>query len=347
MKQSIHTVMIRFMSVALFLVLADTCLAVDTKGCLTCHRYPGLVKYEQPDSVMVLHIDEEKHLNSSHGRVDCVDCHPSVASIPHTGELAINCTNGCHVEDKAEIDAIAPSSYKTFHENEKFVITRLDDKTSCRVCHPLYPHSTNKKVRALVNMHTGFMLCEVCHLKKEAQPSFTFDWKEPEFFEFTGKPYGKHEKRIPVETGETEAFISRMLKVFTSEETSQGSPETADYFITRIAVFSGDNGDGKRLFINTEDCSKAEDYLNKEKQLGEEEKKKELEYFHRDIAKKEISVACNECHSSNGIMDFRLLGFNEHRSKDLKHLNIKGLVTKYDTFYIPNLFEGHHRENVR
>jgi hypothetical protein len=339
--------MIRFISVALFLILADICPAVDTKGCLTCHRYPGLVKYEKPDSVMVLHIDEEKHLNSSHGRVECVDCHPSVASIPHTGELAINCTNGCHLEDKEKIDAIAPSSYKTFHENEKFAITRLDDKTSCRVCHPLYPHSANTKVRALVNMHTGFMLCEVCHFKKGSMPSFTFDWKEPEFFEFTGKPYGKHEKKVPLDTGKTEAFISRMLKVVPSEENSNGSPEMADYYISRIAVFSSDSGVEKKIILNTEDCEKAEEYMSREGCHGEEEKKKKLDYFHRDIAKKEISIACEECHSRNGIMDFRMLGFNEHRSKDLERLNIKGLVTKYDTFYIPNLFEGHHRENVR
>lgn len=32
--------------------------AMDRGGCLTCHRYPGLVKYEKPDKFKVLHITE-------------------------------------------------------------------------------------------------------------------------------------------------------------------------------------------------------------------------------------------------------------------------------------------------
>lgn len=52
----------------------------------------------------------------------------------------------------------------------------------------------------------------------------------------------------------------------------------------------------------------------------------------------EISAACDECHSQNGILDFQKLGFSERKANDLRYLNIKGLVTKYDTFYIPNLF---------
>jgi hypothetical protein len=72
--------------------------------------------------------------------------------------------------------------------------------------------------------------------------------------------------------------------------------------------------------------------------LKPDEREKELAYFHKDIEKKEISVACNECHSVNGILDFNKLGFDEKKTKDLIYLNIKGLVTKYKTFYFPNLF---------
>ena len=94
----------------------------------------------------------------------------------------------------------------------------------------------------------------------------------------------------------------------------------------------------KKLLINTRDINKAQKYLMKEKKLTPDEKKKDLDYFHKDISRKEISVACNECHSSNSILNFNKLGFDKKKSKDLVYLNIKGLVTKYKIFYFPNLF---------
>ena len=115
--------------------------------------------------------------------------------------------------------------------------------------------------------------------------------------------------------------------------------ETAEviHLISRIAIYKVD-GDKKVLFINTQDNTKATEYLENEKNMGSSEKDKKMKFFHRDIAKKEISVACNDCHSPKGILDYRKLGFDENRVTDLQYMNIKGLVTKYETFYIPNLF---------
>ena len=59
--------------------------------------------------------------------------------------------------------------------------------------------------------------------------------------------------------------------------------------------------------------------------------------FHRHIAKKEISVARDECHSKHSILDFRHLGFDPKKTHNLMMLNIKGLVTKYETFYFPQM----------
>ncbi len=97
---------------------------------------------------------------------------------------------------------------------------------------------------------------------------------------------------------------------------------------------------GTVLFANTTDNDKAREFLEKESELGPKEKKEQMDYFHREIAKKEISVACNECHSPKSTFDFRKLGFSENKAYDLEYLNIKGMVTKYETFYLPNLF-GH------
>jgi hypothetical protein len=284
----------------------------------------------------VLHIDEEKHLLSSHAKTDCRQCHPKIVQIPHTNVTDVECTTKCHFEDKEKIDSIAPAYLTDFHKEERFAITRLDDESSCRVCHPLYPHSENNKVRALINMHTGFMLCEVCHIRDRNRENLTYDWKDPEEFEFTGEPYGRHQKQEIKEPEKSKSVISRMLRIF-SEETELEETVDITYLISRIAVFRTEEGK-KSLLINTQDNDRAKEFLDKEKKMGLSEKEKELNFYHRDIAKKEISVACDECHSPKGIMDFRKLGFNENRTYDLQYLNIKGLVTKYETFYFPNLF---------
>lgn len=330
------TILLAIISYSVLQGTAPT-FAVDRGGCLICHRYPGLVKFETPDKFKVLHIDEEKHLASPHGKTDCRQCHPKTVQVPHTNVTDVECTVRCHFEDREKIDAIDPKSLAAFHKEEIFAITRLEDKSSCRVCHPLYPHSENNNVRALLNMHTGFMLCEVCHLKKKNPVNLTYDWKEAEEFEFTGEPYGSHEKEIK-EPEKSSSVISKMLKIF-SEENDQDETQKTRYLISRIAVFKNEKGK-KSLFINVQDNEKAKKFLDKEKNLSREEKEKELNFFHRDIAKKEISVACNECHSPDGILDFEKLGFDENKATDLRYLNIKGLVTKYETFYFPNLF-GH------
>ncbi|RJQ44930.1 MAG: hypothetical protein C4538_09250 [Nitrospiraceae bacterium] len=344
--QHLSTSFAHFFAVLLFLLIIP-CIpadgyAIDQEGCLTCHRYPGLVKYEKLHEVRVLHIDEGKHLDSPHGKVDCRECHPQINQIPHTGEREIDCTTRCHLNDREKIRNIAPAALDKYHENEKFSITRLDDKSSCRVCHPLYPHSQNKKVRAFLNMHTGFMLCEVCHLKKETLQDLTYEWKEPESFAFTGEPYGTHQKietTAATHNDKGDNFVTKMLKILSPKSNKPATVKKEEYLISRLAVFSSSDA-GKKLLMNTSDNERAGKFLEREKGLSQNEQDVELKYFHRDIARKAISVACNDCHSPKGILDFRKVGFDEKRAKDLEYLNIKSLITKYETFYLPNLF-GH------
>jgi hypothetical protein len=321
----------------LFFNSPDISFAVDKGGCLTCHQYPGLVRLEETGDFKMLHIDEEKHLASAHGKVECKKCHAEVVEIPHTGKTKVECTKTCHIEDREKIDATDPSSLRAYHKDEIFAITRLEDGSSCRICHPLYPHSKNRKVRALANMHTGFLLCEVCHLKKGSLNNLAYDWKKPDVFEFIGEPYGTHEKRESKKPKESNGVMSKMLKIFSEEGNGPNGEKKAEYLISRIAVFSI-NKDKKELLMNTKDNEKAKEFLDKEKEMQPAEKERELKYFHREIAKQEVSVACDKCHSSNSILDFRKLGFSEIEARDLEYMNIKSLLTKYETFVIPNLF---------
>jgi len=321
-KKSTHQNGVLEMKQVIFLILAifigcmsldavSVSFALDEGGCLTCHRFPGLVRQAGDDGFKVLHIDEARYVRSAHGKTDCRQCHTRVTKVPHTGEISVNCNTKCHLEIKQK-DRIKNFPLKSIHKQEQSFIKRLDDETACRVCHPLYPHSENKLVRALLNMHTGFMLCEVCHLKKESVADCTYDWNDTENATFSGEPFG----------------------TYYNPKTDK-SP-TSEHFISRIAVFAKDNGN-RVLVIDSKDVRQADEFLLKEKSLSTDQKTQALDYFHRQIAKKEISVACDECHSSHSILNFRHLGFDPKKTHNLMVLNIKGLVTKYETFYFPQM----------
>ena len=288
------------------------CFAMDDGGCLTCHQYPGLVSPEATEGFKVFHIDEERYAASPHGRIDCRECHTTIHKVPHVGETSTNCTNGCHAAAK-ERELVEAYDPKTMHAGEKSYITGLSDASSCRECHGLYPHRSNRLARAFINMHVGFMTCETCHINRDKFKSLTFDWASSETADFAGRPFGTR-------------FNPKI------EEGSESA-----HFISRIAVFSEVNGE-KQSMTNTWDVQKAREYLGRENRLNRGEKKKQMAYFHRDLHEMEISVTCNECHSQHGILDFGELGFSEKKERDLIYLNIKGLVTKYKTFYLPDLF---------
>ncbi len=287
-------------------------VAMDESGCLTCHRYPGLVGPETPEGFKVFHIDEKRYLQSPHGKTDCRKCHTGIEKLPHVGDTAVTCTNGCHLAEKDK-KLIAEFDLKTLHAKEKSYVTRLSDGSTCRECHHLYPHRSSELARSFINMHISFMTCETCHINREKFEPLHYDWTDSETADFEGEPFG--------------ARFNPNL----------GPEANSTHFISRISVFSI-KGKKKKSLVNTRDAKKAREFLAEEKKLNESEKEERLGYFHRDIHKAKISVTCNECHSKNTILDFKQLGFSEKKAKDLVYLDIKGLVTKYKVFYFPHMF---------
>ncbi len=312
MKKKYFSVFFLMVFGYLFGLVITTGFAMDEDGCLTCHQYPGLVRHEKGDGFKVLHIDEARFMKSTHGKIGCRKCHVKVVKVPHTNVTEVNCNTSCHLKTEDQ-EKIKNFPLKGFHQKEQSYITRLNDNTSCRVCHSLYPHSKNTLVRALVNMHTGFMLCEVCHLKREKLKHVSYDWIDSEDVEFSGEPFGSY------------------------FNPHTGTAHKTQNYVSRIGLFVDDNGK-KQLVTESADTEKAKVFLRLEKGMEPAEKEKKLDFFHRHIEKKEISVACNECHAVNGMLDFRKLGFDEKKTDQLINLNVKGLVTKYKTFYFPNLF---------
>ena len=300
-----------------FVSSISVALGMDEDGCLFCHRYPGLVSHKQvpesADKLTPLHIDEAAFAESTHGEVKCKTCHTTISQVPHTGNRRVDCTTSCHQDVDVE-DIVTKDNIQEFHLDEQSYITEINDMSSCTVCHPIYPHSENKVVRAFLNMHTGFMQCTVCHVKAGRFNNIEYKWSENQNAVYKGKPFGTF-------------YIPKTKNVRDNNKT-----------VSRISV-SIPQFEKQSDTVNKADIDKAKVYLVKMKNHTGEALQPSLDYFHRNIEKKEFSTACSHCHSHSGILDFKVLGFSKKKSDHLRTINIKGLVAKYKNFFFPKLFD--------
>jgi hypothetical protein len=185
-------------------------------------------------------------------------------------------------------------------------------RPTCYICHSNLPHNKTKKVRAMLNMHSNYLTCETCHLKKNKGETVVYRWYSPEEKHPKGPFFGT---AYNPETGELEMVHTHFSK---------------------IAPFSEKNGKLTPV-VQMQDADLAKDFVKIRDQLTPEQRKSETKRFHVDILTK--GTECQTCHSTKGILDFKALGFSPKRTVDLEQLNIKGIITKYDEFYLPDLFK--------
>ena len=200
------------------------------------------------------------------------------------------------------------------HFHNVVAYPQLPDKVRpvCYICHSDYPHSKNKKVRAILNMHTQFSVCETCHIEEKKGATVAYRWYNP----FNENPKGPFfGASYDPETGnlmEVEDLFSKI----------------APYFIV---------GEEIEAALQMQESDLAKDYMNVRDELTPEQRDNVKKKFHVNIKAK--GHECKDCHSRKGLLDFRALGFASNRTVDLEQLNITGMITKYEKFYIPNLFK--------
>lgn len=185
-------------------------------------------------------------------------------------------------------------------------------RTECLVCHSELPHNSNEKVRGLINMHTQFLMCETCHVDTDIGQVRVHRWVHPIEDAPQGPFFGT---RYDPQTGNLAEVSDR---------------------ISRIAPFSVRNGQVESL-LRTKDTDAARDFMRAQNQLNDRQKKQRIEMFHHSTTPK--GQTCERCHTRNGLLDYSALGFAANRIDDLEQLSIKGMITKYEEFYLPNLFK--------
>ena len=186
----------------------------------------------------------------------------------------------------------------------------------CFVCHGSYPHANAKMTRSILNMHVIFCACETCHFRFDPKEAgkYGFRWYDgtPDI-QASQRHYGT--KYDPV-TGRV-LMESKMV----------------NFKITPFLMW-----EGKYYMINLrQDAPEAQEYLAKKGTYTPEEQAAIKTRIHANIETK--GRECGECHSVDGVIPFRRLGFDEERVKDLTGLNIVGMVQKYQKFYIPDIFK--------
>jgi hypothetical protein len=161
-------------------------------------------------------------------------------------------------------------------------------------------------------MHTQFFVCETCHIEEKKGSTVIYKWYNP----FTENPKGP--------------FFG------TSYDPETGSLVEVDDHFSKIAPFFK-KGDTLESALQIQDSPLAKDYVKVRDKLTPEQRDNVKKKFHVNIKAK--GHECKDCHAKKGILKFRELGFVANRTVDLEQLNITGMVTKYEKFYIPNLFK--------
>ena len=163
-----------------------------------------------------------------------------------------------------------------------------------------------------MNMHTQWFVCETCHIKEKEGAEIIYTWYNP----LKDNPKGP--------------FFG------TSYDPETGNLAQVDDLISKMAPYFK-TGDNLESAIQAKDAPLAQDYMKVRDQLTPEQRDGVKNKFHVNIKPKGFD--CKTCHVKNGILNYKKLGFDDKRTVDLQELNVRGMMTKYKTFYLPDLFK--------
>jgi hypothetical protein len=201
--------------------------------------------------------------------------------------------------------------HRHFHRTVAYPQLTEDERPACFICHSDYPHSKNKRVRSLLNMHTQYFVCESCHIKEIPGTSLFYKWHSP----FDENPKGPFlNTSYDPETGHVIEIEDKFSKI-------------TPFYIKGVRLESA---------VQAQDAPLAKDFVKVRDKLTPEQREGVKNKFHVNIKAK--GHECKTCHSKQSILDFARLGFSENRRADLQQLNVKGMLTKYENFYLPDLF---------
>jgi hypothetical protein len=203
-----------------------------------------------------------------------------------------------------KMDAIKESKdiRKHFHNIDQSIFIEDKDPPLCLTCHGNLPHTKALEMRSLLNMHTYFIACEVCHIRKEPEDDIYYAWfdfaTKKRIFTLKGAPGNYNAKIVPVE------------RLVTGEERRLDTPLDEAF---------------------------AQEFIREGFKWPLEKKAKAKAIIHERHTKS--PVLCNECHAKNGYLPFADLHYTEKRADQLSGTEAAGMVARYIKFYLPTMFD--------
>jgi hypothetical protein len=189
-----------------------------------------------------------------------------------------------------------------FHNIDQSIFVEENDPPLCLTCHGNMPHTKALEMRSLLNMHTYFAACEVCHTRKEEGEDIYFAWYDfdtkERIFTLKGAPGSYNAKIVPIRREET--------------------------------------GDERRLDAPLNEGF-AREFVEKGYTWSLEQKAKAKAIIHEEHTK--TPILCNECHAKEGYLRFEDLHYSEKRVEQLEGTEAAGMVEKYIKFYLPTMFD--------
>ncbi|MDP2783470.1 MAG: hypothetical protein Q8O38_02565 [Sulfurimicrobium sp.] len=198
--------------------------------------------------------------------------------------------------------------YEPFHGVDASVLAGGKSKSWCLKCHEDLSHSKSKEVRGMLNAHSFFMACEVCHIAPKEGERFEYKWLQRgtdiPLTDLKGPPGDYGGTIVPFRTGKG---VSRRMDE--NQEAQQLLDESA-----------AKDSDG--------DLQKRKMRLNAD--------------IHKEFSPKPIF--CDECHREEGPLDFAHLMYSPQRAQRLTFGEGANVIKQYKDFYLPSLERSSRRE---
>ena len=172
----------------------------------------------------------------------------------------------------------------------------------CITCHGTLPHTKEQKLRSLLNFHTGYMACTVCHVRKDpADHDMKFIW------------------------------VDRKSGLMSSSVEGSFGQYPAKIFPVKVSA------NGRQTIYHPVSEKAAEEFLKLKDRFTPDQMSQAKIKLHERITPK--PVLCKECHTKKGYFDFKHLGYPQNRIDHLISSEVVGMIDKYETFYLPEAID--------
>lgn len=189
-----------------------------------------------------------------------------------------------------------------FHMVDEHISQPEPFEPICLTCHGTFPHSKEKKVRSLLNSHTGFLACAVCHVRKDPpDEAFSFIW------------------------------VDRRTGITSNAVEGEYGKYPAKIFPMKMSLL------GREEIIRPVSEKSAQAFLKHKDEYNPDQVAQAKIKLHEPLTKK--PVFCTECHKKGGYLGFAELGFPKNRVDHLTSSEVASMIQNYETFYLPEVID--------